>query len=143
MMGRTLKEVIKKLPPSRQMSVERLAQTKIEEMLAHAKTLKDFRKAVGKTQAQVAESLGIKQHAVSQLEQRSDTYVSTLRKFLETLGMRLELSVVTAKGTKIELPNFHPWIEEPVPRRVTKKSTASVRVSGTPKPKRTALERRA
>jgi nicotinamide mononucleotide transporter len=29
-MGRTLKEVIKKLPPSRQMSVERLAQKKIE-----------------------------------------------------------------------------------------------------------------
>lgn len=142
-MGRSLNEVVKKLPSSRQMTVERLAQKKIEEMLAHAQTLKDFRKAVGKTQAQVAESLGIKQHAVSQLEQRSDTYVSTLRKFLETLGMRLELSVVTAKGTKIELPSFHPWKEEAVPRRPMKKSTVAVPVSGTPKPKRTASERRA
>lgn len=142
-MGRTLKEVMKTLPASRRAKVESLAQKKVEEMLAHAKTLKDFRKAVGKTQAQVAESLGIKQHAVSQLEQRSDTYVSTLQKFLETLGMRLELSVVTAKGIKIELPSFHPWVQEPIPVRAKKKTATPGTGGATQKAKRATLERRA
>ena len=142
-MGRTLKEVMKTLPASRRAKVESLAQKKVEEMLAHAKTLKDFRKAVGKTQVQVAESLGIKQHAVSQLEQRSDTYVSTLQKFLETLGMRLELSVVTAQGIKIELPSFHPWVQEPIPVPAKKKAAASGTGAAPQKAKRATLERRA
>jgi transcriptional regulator with XRE-family HTH domain len=80
-------------------------------MIAHATTLTDFRKAVGKTQVEVAKELGIKQNAVSQLEQRSDTYVSTLRRFLQSLGLTLELSVVSKNGTRINLPNFHPWRE--------------------------------
>jgi DNA-binding XRE family transcriptional regulator len=140
MMGRTLKEVMKTLPASRRAKVESLAQKKVEEMLTHAKTLKDFRKAVGKTQVQVAESLGIKQHAVSQLEQRSDTYVSTLQKFL---GMRLELSVVTAQGIKIELPSFHPWVQEPIPVPAKKKAAASGTGAAPQKAKRATLERRA
>ena len=78
-MGRKLSEVLKTLPIERQIKIEILAQKKIEELILHAQTLTDFRRAVGKTQVQVAESLGIKQHAVSQLEKRSDTYVSTLR----------------------------------------------------------------
>jgi len=78
-MGRKLSEVLKTLPIERQIKIEILAQKKIEELILHAQTLTDFRRAVGKTQVQVAESLGIKQHAVSQLDKRSDTYVSTLR----------------------------------------------------------------
>ena len=108
-MGRKLDEIIKNLPAERQVKIETLARKKVEEMLAHARTLTDFRKAVGKTQTEVAQELGIKQNAVSQLEQRSDTYVSTLRRFLGSLGMRLELSVVTKRGVRIDLPHFHPW----------------------------------
>lgn len=111
-MGRKLDAVIASLPAAQQARIELLAQQKIDETLAHAKTLSDFRKAVGKTQAEVAAVLGVKQHAVSQLEQRSDTYVSTLQKFLESLGMKLELALVTSNGIKIELPNFHPWSED-------------------------------
>jgi len=110
-MGRTLNEVIDKLPPDRQARIASLAEKKMDEMIAHATTLTDFRKAVGKTQVEVAKELGIKQNAVSQLEQRSDTYVSTLRRFLQSLGLTLELSVVSKNGTRINLPNFHPWEE--------------------------------
>ena len=137
-MGRKLNEVIASLPTEQQLRIEVLAQQKIEETLAHARTLTDFRKAVGKTQAEVATVLGIKQHAVSQLEQRSDTYVSTLRKFLESLGMKLELAVVTDRGVKIELPNFRPWAEEPsMPpapeaRAVTPKRAANSRINKAP-----------
>ncbi len=108
-MGRNLDDVIKSLPAGRQEKITALSQKKVEEMIAHAATLTDFRKAVKKTQAEVAKELGIKQNAVSQLEKRSDTYVSTLRRFLKSLGMTLELSVVAKNGTRIDLPNFLPW----------------------------------
>ncbi|MBB5369022.1 MULTISPECIES: XRE family transcriptional regulator [unclassified Janthinobacterium] len=105
-MGRKLEEVIDGLPVERQARIAALSQEKVAEMIAHASSLTDFRKAVGKTQAEVARELGIQQHAVSQLEKRSDTYVSTLRRFLQSLGMTLELSVVAQNGTRIELRNF-------------------------------------
>lgn len=107
-MGRNLDDIIKNLPAKRQTKIAALSKQKVEEMIAHAATLSDFRKAVGKTQAEVAEELGINQNAVSQLEKRSDTYVSTLRRFLKSLGMTLELSVVDKSGMRIDLPNFLP-----------------------------------
>lgn len=108
-MGRNIDDVIQGLPADRQAKIAALTQEKVEEMIAHAATLTDFRKAVGKTQAEVAKTLGINQHAVSQLEKRSDTYVSTLRRYLKSLGMTLELSVVDKNGIRIELPNFLQW----------------------------------
>jgi transcriptional regulator with XRE-family HTH domain len=105
-MGRNLNDVIHSLPTERQAKIAALSQEKMQEMIAHAATLTDFRKAVGKTQAEVARELGIQQHAVSQLEKRTDTYVSTLRRFLQSLGMTLELSVVAQNGVRIELQNF-------------------------------------
>lgn len=105
-MGRNLHDVIHSLPAERQAKIAALSQEKMQEMIAHAATLTDFRKAVGKTQAEVARELGIRQHAVSQLEKRTDTYVSTLRRFLQSLGMTLELSVVAQNGVRIELQNF-------------------------------------
>ncbi len=110
-MGRNLDDIIDSLPKDRQKKIEALSVKKIEDMIAHAETLTDFRKAVGKTQVQVAKQLGIKQHAVSQLEKRSDTYVSTLRRFLKALDLNLELSVVAKNGNRINLPNFLPWRE--------------------------------
>lgn len=110
-MGRNLNDVIHSLPAERQAKIAVLSQEKMQEMIAHAATLTDFRKAVGKTQAEVAKELGIQQHAVSQLEKRTDTYVSTLRRFLQSLGMTLEMSVVAQNGVRIELQNF-PRSEE-------------------------------
>lgn len=108
-MGRNPDDIINSLPTERQEKIAALSQEKVEQTIAHAVALSDFRKAVGKTQAEVAKQLGIKQHAVSQLEKRSDTYVSTLRRFLKSLGMTLELSVVASNGVRIDLPNFLPW----------------------------------
>ncbi|OFA00302.1 XRE family transcriptional regulator [Duganella sp. HH101] len=108
-MGRNLDDVIKGLPADRQKKIAALSQKKIEEMIAHAATLTDFRKAVGKTQAEVAKELGINQNAVSQLEKRSETYVSTLRRFLKSLGLTLELSVLDKNGMRIDLQNFLQW----------------------------------
>lgn len=78
----------------------------VEEMLAHDARLTDICKAVAKTQSDVAEELGISESAVAQLESRSELYFSTLRRFLKSYGMTLELSVISENGSRIELPNF-------------------------------------
>ncbi|WP_332876348.1 helix-turn-helix domain-containing protein [Massilia sp. S19_KUP03_FR1] len=108
-MGRNLDDIIHSLPAERQAKIARAADQKVADMLAHATTLAEFRKAVGKTQAEVASELGIGQNAVSQMEQRADTYVSTLRRYLKSLGMTLELSVVDKDGDRYDLPYFLPW----------------------------------
>lgn len=105
-MGQNLDDIINSLPAERQRAIAAASREKIEDMLAHAATLTDFRKAVGKTQAEVGKTLGINQNAVSQLEKRSDTYVSTLRRFLKSLGLTLELSVLDKHGRRIELSHF-------------------------------------
>lgn len=105
-MGRKLNEVIASLPAARRRKIDALTQAKVEDMLASARTLADIRKAVGRTQVEVAQALGVKQNAISQLEQRSDTYLSTFKRFLAGMGMHLELSVVTAEGTRVALSEF-------------------------------------
>lgn len=108
-MGRKIDDIIASLPRERRDTIDHLAEQKVRDMVAHARTLNDFRRAVGKTQAEVAKELGIGQNAVSQLERRSDTYVSTLRGFLRALGLTLEMAVVAKNGERINLPNFRPW----------------------------------
>ena len=44
--------------------------------------------------------------ALKKLAQRTDTYVSTLRRFLNSLEMTLELSVIDKNGARINLPKF-------------------------------------
>jgi DNA-binding XRE family transcriptional regulator len=64
-MGRNLDDIIKSLPAKRQTKITTLSKQKVEEMIPHASTLSDFRKAVGKTQAEVVQELGINQNTVS------------------------------------------------------------------------------
>lgn len=101
-----MNEVIASLPAERRKKIDASARAKVEDMLASANTLADIRRAVGKTQVEVAQALGVKQNAISQLEQRSDTYLSTFQRFLAGMGMHLELSVVTADGARVELSEF-------------------------------------
>jgi transcriptional regulator with XRE-family HTH domain len=61
--------------------------------------LAELRRGRGLTQMQVARALGATQPGVSALEGRSDLHVSTLRRYVEALGGRLELSAVFADGT--------------------------------------------
>ena len=108
-MGKSINEIIATLPADRQKKIEENAKQKALEMIAQAESIDVFRKALGQTQAQVARQMGIKQNAVSQLEKRSDMYLSTLQKYVRSLGMSLELSLITKQGYRIELNNFHPW----------------------------------
>jgi transcriptional regulator with XRE-family HTH domain len=65
--------------------------------------LSEIRKLAGKSQRQVAVSLGIKQPSLSKLEKQSDMQISTLRRIVNALGGELEVIARFPKGAvKIE-----------------------------------------
>jgi transcriptional regulator with XRE-family HTH domain len=65
--------------------------------------LAEIRKAVGMTQAELAEHLDAGQGSVSKIERAADMYLSTLRKYVEALGGELHLTAQFPDGRKIEI----------------------------------------
>jgi transcriptional regulator with XRE-family HTH domain len=57
-------------------------------------TLDQIRASRQLTQAQISQALGITQAAVSKLEFRSDSYISSVRKYIEALGGKMEIRAV-------------------------------------------------
>jgi transcriptional regulator with XRE-family HTH domain len=82
-LARTLNEVLATLPVKRRVKIERRAS-----VLA---TLKDLRQAVERTQQELAASLGVGQDTISRIERRGDMLLSTLRRYVEAMGGKLEL----------------------------------------------------
>ena len=82
-MAKILDDVMAALPPRRRAKIVRRAQ--------ELASLKDLRLAVERTQEDLAATLGVGQDTISRLEQRSDMLLSTLRRYIEGMGGRLEL----------------------------------------------------
>lgn len=82
-MARKLDQIIAALPAKR--------RGKIEARAAELATLKDLRQAVARTQEELAATLGVGQDTISRLEKRSDMLLSTLRRYIEAMGGKLEL----------------------------------------------------
>jgi transcriptional regulator with XRE-family HTH domain len=61
--------------------------------------LSEVRELMGKSQREVAESLGIKQPSLSKLEKQSDIQISTLQKIVKALGGELQVLAKFPKGT--------------------------------------------
>jgi DNA-binding XRE family transcriptional regulator len=76
--------VLAGLPAKRRAKIERRAGEL-------ATTLKDLREALAHTQVELAQSLGVGQDTISRVERRSDMLLSTLRRYVEAMGGRLEL----------------------------------------------------
>jgi len=64
-----------------------------QERKQEAKSLRELRLIAGKTQADVATALQIKQPSVSKIEKQDDMCLSTLRAYVEAIGGELELVV--------------------------------------------------
>jgi DNA-binding transcriptional regulator YiaG len=75
-----------KMSPERQARNEAAAQAMLLEMPLHK-----LRRARELSQQTLAELLGESQLSVSKLEQRTDMYVSTLRRYIEAMGGRLDI----------------------------------------------------
>lgn len=67
-------------------------------ILSHAIDLLSIRKAVGITQVQLAERLGVGQAQVSKTENKVDLLLSTLASYLRALGVEAELAVRVPGG---------------------------------------------
>jgi transcriptional regulator with XRE-family HTH domain len=65
-------------------------QARAAEILAEEMTLQELRKALDRSQEATAGALGLKQAAVSRLENRDDMRISTLREYVQALGGELE-----------------------------------------------------
>lgn len=86
-MAKSLKDKMRALDAKTRRKVE----ARTAELIAEEMSLRDLRKAMAKTQTQMAKKLGIGQEGVSRLEQRSDLMLSTLRGYVEAMGGELRL----------------------------------------------------
>jgi transcriptional regulator with XRE-family HTH domain len=86
------------MSPSAQARVD----ARVRETLA-AMALAEIRKAVGMTQAELAESLDVAQGSVSKVENQADMYLSTLRKYVHALGGELRLTAEFPDGRRLEI----------------------------------------
>jgi DNA-binding XRE family transcriptional regulator len=86
-MGKSLDEVMAELPPARR----RRIKARAEELIGEELTLRELRKAMGKTQAQLARRLGKPQATISRMEAQSDMLISTLGEVVAGLGGRIQL----------------------------------------------------
>lgn len=82
-----LSDCVAKLPKKDQEAIKK----RTAELLADEATLRQVREARERSQEEVAKKLHIKQAAVSKLERRTDMYLSTLRRYIEAMGGRLEI----------------------------------------------------
>jgi hypothetical protein len=88
-MGVPLKDMLRRLPEDRQRQVA----ARTQELVAQEMSLRDLRKAAGKTQVALGKKLKLGQANVARVEQRTDMLLSTLDGYLRGLGGRLRLVV--------------------------------------------------
>ena len=75
------------LPEERQEAIAR----RTAELVVEEATLRRIREVRDRSQQEMARKLHIKQAAVSKLERRTDMYLSTLRRYIEAMGGKLEI----------------------------------------------------
>ena len=91
-----LKDMLARLPAERRRRIEKRAV----EIKAEVEGLQALRSLAERSQEQIAQSLGIKQPSVHKMEKQADLYISTLRRFVEAAGGKLELLVeLPGKGS--------------------------------------------
>lgn len=98
--ARNFKELQAKMPPDARERSEAMAR----EMLANM-PLDELRAARELTQENLADILNVNQAAVSKLERRTDMYISTLARFIEAMGGKLEIRAVFPDGT-VQISQF-------------------------------------
>ncbi len=85
-MARKYRELRDRMSPEARARADSLAA-----QLRAAMPLFELRRARQLSQEQLAATLGEKQPSISRLEQRTDMYVSTLRRYIEAMGGQLDI----------------------------------------------------
>lgn len=87
-MTTTLQSKLKKLPTACHKKINKRAKG----LVAEEMTLRDLRKALELTQADLSEKLHMKQESISRLERKSDLLLSTLVSYIEAMGGELSIT---------------------------------------------------
>ncbi len=101
-MARTLADKLQQLPAARRRKVEARAT----ELVAEEMSLRDLRKAMNRTQVEVAKVLKVGQDTVSRYEQRSDMLLSTLQGYVQAMGGELDLVVTFPDRKPVKLKSL-------------------------------------
>lgn len=101
-MGKTYEELMAELSPDRRARVE----ARTAELIAEEKSLRDLRHARQLTQQHMAKRLGVRQHSISRLEQRSDMLLSTLRDYVGKMGGELVLTARFPDRDPVRITGF-------------------------------------
>lgn len=96
-------EVFKKAMTSDQIAQSDL---KAQKLIQEYRTLQALRKSRDLTQVEIAECLGISQENISRMENRPDVLVSTLRRYVESIGGELDLVVRFPGSEPIKIDGF-------------------------------------
>lgn len=113
--------------PERRRRVQAARREAEGEQVAYEQSLAELRRARAFTQAQLAESLGVPQSQVSRLERQAELYVSTLARYLEAMGGRLELwGVFEDRRVPLSLGDLtHPTDDSDTATKRSRATTAS------------------
>lgn len=94
-MARTLEEILANEKPE----IVKEARAQADEILLNIH-LSEIREKVNKTQAEMAEALGVKQPTISGMEKEGrDLKLSSLKRYIEAAGGKLRLDVELPDGT--------------------------------------------
>lgn len=85
----TVDDIVREMSPARRKKVH----AHVIDFCRQIETLRSIRKVANRSQVEIADALGFKQPTVSRLENKSDMYLSTLRRYVEAAGGTLNLVV--------------------------------------------------
>ena len=122
-MAKNFKELEAKMAP------ERLARSnaRVQKMLAEM-PLNELRKARDLTQTRMARLLGVKQPAVSKIEQGVDMYVSTLRSYIQAMGGELSIEAIFPDG-RVRVDQLKELKQKFFSQRTSKKTAGRYKAS--------------
>ncbi|HZV69857.1 MAG TPA: XRE family transcriptional regulator [Saprospiraceae bacterium] len=102
-MGIPIQKVLAEFPKDRQEKIK----AKANEYIREFKKLADLRKELGITQEMIARHQGVKQVNISNLEKRHDMLLSTLRKYVNSLGGKLEIRIQLPSAETVNIKNLN------------------------------------
>ncbi|MBK9983509.1 MAG: XRE family transcriptional regulator [Saprospiraceae bacterium] len=95
--------MLAEFPKDRQEKIK----AKANEYIREYKKLADLRKELGITQEMIARHQGIKQVNISNLEKRHDMLLSTLHKYVNSLGGKLDIRIQFPNAESINVKSLN------------------------------------
>lgn len=99
-MAQKFSELTQDFSPERRQRIEEKKAALREEM-----SLAEIRQALSLTQSTLAETMNVGQAEISKIENRTDIFISTLRRFIRAMGGELEINAVFPDQT-VAIENF-------------------------------------